>query len=204
MTNPADDRPPSDPYGPSGGSSALPPSGPGYGSSSGSGGSPGYGGPQGYGDPQGQPAAPGYGGAPGYGSPQGYGGPGYGDPGYGGGYERPKRNGFGIAALILGILALLTAFIPVLGLFLAIPFGLAALVLGFLGRRRAKRGEASNGGLALAGLVLGVLALVVSIGFTAFVLTRAEVRDAIDCVSQAQGDQAALERCQREAERRSR
>ena len=196
MTSPADDRPPSDPYGPSGGSSALPPSG------------PGYGGP-GYGDPQGQPGAPGYGSPPGYGgagygSPPGYGGPGYGDPGYGGGYERPKRNGFGIAALILGILALLTAFIPVLGLFLAIPFGLAALVLGFLGRRRAKRGEASNGGLALAGLILGVLALVVTVAFTAFVLTRSEVRDAIDCVSQAQGDQAALERCQREAERRTR
>ncbi len=119
------------------------------------------------GSPYGQQgsAAPPYG-QPGYQQPQ-YAPQGYPQQGYpqqapygsptGGG---KPRNGFGIAAVVLGILAILIGlFIFPLGLLLAV----IGIVLGFLGRRRAKRGEATNGGVALAGLVLSILGLLVSI-----------------------------------------
>ena len=34
------------------------------------------------------------------------------------------------------------------------------MIIGFLGRGRVKRGEANNGGVAIAGIVLGALAIV--------------------------------------------
>jgi hypothetical protein len=76
----------------------------------------------------------------GYGqNPAGYGqGSGYG-AGYGAPPTRP-RNGFGIAALILGLLALLASW-TVLG---GIVFGVLALIFGLLGQARAKRGESTT------------------------------------------------------------
>lgn len=140
------DRPPAapsygqDPYG-------QPPAGPPYGQQ-GSSAPPPYG-QQGYQQPQ----------YPQQGYPQQ--GP-YGSPASGG----KPRNGFGIAALVLGVLAIL------IGLFIfpvGLLFAVIGIVLGFLGWRRAKRGEATNGGVALAGLVLSILGLLVSIagGFLA-------------------------------------
>jgi hypothetical protein len=69
---------------------------------------------------------------------------------------RPGR-GFGIAALVLGISALLTSWIP-----FVVVLGLAATVLaivfGVLGRRRSRvAGQPS--GAATAGLVLGIIAV---------------------------------------------
>ncbi len=59
----------------------------------------------------------------------------------------------GIAALVLGI-----AQFP-LGLFcfLGLICGILAIVLGRLGMGKAKRGEATNGGIAKAGLILGIV-----------------------------------------------
>lgn len=72
----------------------------------------------------------------------------------------PKpRNGMGTAALILGILAILTCWIPVVGFVL----GLIALILGVVGRGRVKKLQATNGGAATTGLVLGVLSVIVNI-----------------------------------------
>jgi hypothetical protein len=73
-------------------------------------------------------------------------------------YGRP-RNGVGIAALIVGILGLLLS----VTVFLGIPLGILAVVLGLAGRGRAKRGEATNGGFALAGTILGVVAVLVGV-----------------------------------------
>jgi len=110
-----------------------------------------------------QPAGTGYG-QPGYGQPS-YGQPGYGQPGYGEPAAAP-RNGLGLAALIVGILAIIFAFLffP-LGLILA----LVAIGLGIAGRRRAKAGQATNGGMATGGLVLGVVSLLIAIGLAVFV-----------------------------------
>ncbi|MCM2390231.1 DUF4352 domain-containing protein [Streptomyces albipurpureus] len=79
-----------------------------------------------------------------------------------GGYNpppQPMRNGLGTAALVLGIIGLITGWIPFI-FFLGGGLGLLALIMGLIGRGRGKRGEASNKGAATAGAVLGLLAMV--------------------------------------------
>src|SRR5687767_11476175 len=93
-------------------------------------------------------------GAPAYGQ-QAYGQQAYGQQPFG--MPPPpagNRNGLGTVSLVLGILSLVTWFLFVGGL-----FGIIAVVLGFLGRGKAKRGEASNGGMALAGIITGALGI---------------------------------------------
>lgn len=111
----------------------------------------------------------------------------------------PKRNGFGTAALVLGILALVTCWTLVGGVVL----GIAAIVLGVLGRGRAKRGEADNGGSAIAGIVLGALGLVLalvlfSVGVAFFQSDSGQ--GLVDCLSEAGDDAAAQQACQTEFE----
>src|ERR1700704_2793700 len=113
---------------------------------------------------------------PGYGQnqpPAGYGqnpaglGPGYGQgPGYGAPLTRP-RNGFGIAALVLGLLALVLSWTIIGG----IVFGITALIFGLRGWARVKRGEATNGGLSVAGVILGLIGLLIAIGLIVFVVS---------------------------------
>ncbi len=78
------------------------------------------------------------------------------------------HNGLGIAGLVLGILAALVCAVPLIGL-LGVPLALIALVLSVLGVMRAYSGDASNFGIAAAGLVLSVAAL----GFATFWFTAA-------------------------------
>ncbi|GGR06700.1 hypothetical protein GCM10010219_08990 [Streptomyces netropsis] len=67
----------------------------------------------------------------------------------------PKdRDGAGTAALVLALSSYMLTTVAG-GFFLAIPVGIAAIVCGVVGVRRAKRGEASNGRMARVGLVLG-------------------------------------------------
>ena len=76
------------------------------------------------------------------------------------------RNEFGVASLILGLVALMTCW-----LMIGVPFGIAAVITGDLGRGRVKRGEANNPRTALAGIVLGGVAIVaglVAIGYWAW------------------------------------
>ena len=78
-----------------------------------------------------------------------------------------KSPGMAIASLILGIGALFFAFIPIVG-FLSIPFALVGLGLGLAGFSRARRGFEGKG-LAIAGSVASVVALLVSVlWFTVF------------------------------------
>ncbi|MET9465874.1 DUF4190 domain-containing protein [Streptomyces sp. NPDC006544] len=107
--------------------------------------------PAGYGYPA-QPPAPqaGYAGYPAY--------PGYqGLPGY---PYAPKSNGFGVTALVLGIIAVISCYGGIL-------FGIPAVIFGVLGRGKAKRGEADNDGMALAGVITGAVGIVVSCVFIA-------------------------------------
>lgn len=137
-------------------------------------------------------------GQPAYGQPA-YGQPAYGQPASGGG---PTRNGLGIAALVLGILSLFSWFLFIGGL-----LGLIAVILGFLGRGRAKRGEATNGGMALAGIItgaLGVLLTALAVAGIATVLDRGGFSDLKDCLAQAGSDQAAIDRCSTQFENRVR
>lgn len=74
------------------------------------------------------------------------------------GWPPRPRNGMGDAALALGIIGLV--------LFVAFPLamvlGVLALIFGAIGRGRARRGEASNRGQALAGMICGGVALVLA------------------------------------------
>ena len=168
--------------------------------------------PESYGDPATPP--PGthpYGSAqPGsqqqYGSPQ-YGGPQYGSQPYGGqpyggpafGEARPApRNGLGTAALVLGILAVITGLFIVGGL-----LGIAAIVLGVLGRKRVARGEATNGGMAIAGIVLGVLGVLLSalaIFGAVSLFNSSEFSNLTECLESAGGDRAAQQECRTDFE----
>ncbi|MEU4210622.1 DUF4190 domain-containing protein [Streptomyces sp. NPDC026206] len=115
--------------------------------------------------PYGPGAAPGayaqdpYGQAP-YGQ-TGYGTAAYGYPvaGYGQGWPAPAGaipdNSLGVAALVLGIVGTVLSPSIIFGVIL----GILAIVFGAMGRSKAATGEANNGGQALAGLILGGVAL---------------------------------------------
>lgn len=94
----------------------------------------------------------------------------------------PARNGLGTAALVLGIIGLVFAVIPFL-FWIGTVLGLLALILGIVGRGRAKRGEATNKGAALAGAVLGMVGIVVSVIIG--IVTVMAVDDAVDEINKA-------------------
>lgn len=63
--------------------------------------------------------------------------------------------------MILGIVA-----IPLVCCFyIGVPVGIAAVVLGFMGKQKADQGLATNRGMALAGLICGAVAIVLGILF---------------------------------------
>ena len=88
---------------------------------------------------------------------------------YGGAYPQgepygvQKNNGMAIAALIVGILAMLAIITIVGGVFL----GVIAIILGILGIRSAKKiaGPGARKGMAIAGIVLGAIASLLSVVF---------------------------------------
>ncbi|MFG2336096.1 DUF4190 domain-containing protein [Streptomyces yangpuensis] len=106
--------------------------------------------PPGYG----YPGYPGDAGYPGYPAQQGYPFPGAYPP-----YGRQPSNGFGVTSLVLGILAVVGCITS----FIAVALGIGAVVFGALGKGRANRGEADNGGMALAGIILGAIGIVLGL-----------------------------------------
>ena len=120
-------------------------------------------------------------------------------PGYPPSYHTPPqpvapKNGLGIAALVLAVVALLS----VATVFAPIALGTVAVVLGVVGHARAKRGIANNGGVAIAGIVLGALAIVVGLAFIAIWTTVwKDVRggDYIDCMEKACKSHVAQQHC---------
>jgi len=78
---------------------------------------------------------------------------------------RPIGNGYAIAALTLGVVGAVVALTSPFGSLIGIVCGLLGLIFGVVGLRNVNRHGAGNGGLALAGVILGSVALVVS-GYT--------------------------------------
>jgi len=79
------------------------------------------------------------------------------------GHPDAPHNQVGVASLILGIVALITCW-----LLIGVPFGIAAVLTGDSARRRVARGEANNPRTAMAGIVLGAVAIVaglIAIGY---------------------------------------
>jgi hypothetical protein len=105
------------------------------------------------------------------------------------------RNGLGITALILAIIGLVFCWSVAGGIIL----GLCAIIIGFVGRGRVKRGEATNGGVAIAGIVLGFLAIIVSLIFIPIwigVFKESGFGNYIDCMQSAGSDQSAQKKCE--------
>ncbi|MFD7298755.1 DUF4190 domain-containing protein [Streptomyces sp. NPDC059897] len=102
--------------------------------------------------------------------------------------QQVARNGLGTAALILGVIGALSGLIPLL-FWLAGILGVIALVLGLTGRGRAKRGEATNKGIALAGTILGLAAMGLAV-FGAYTTFKA-VDDTIDEINKSVSDTKA-------------
>ena len=106
----------------------------------------------------------------------------------------------GVASLVLGIIALV---LSVLFFPLGIICGIVAIVLGGLGRARARRGEATNGGQALAGLIMGIVGLVVGVIFAVtvgvfFSRNIDEIRDCSQLPTQQEVERCLEERLVKE------
>jgi hypothetical protein len=104
------------------------------------------------------------------------------------------KNGLGIAALVLAVIAL----VSVATVFAPIILGVVAVVIGFFGHGRVKRGAANNGGVAIAGIVLGALAVIVGLAFIAVwtaVWKDVGGRDYIDCMQKAGASHVQQQQC---------
>lgn len=130
--------------------------------------------------------------ATGFGAPSGQSGADapYGQPPQG------NSNGLGIGALVVGLLALFTSWLVIGGV-----LGIVAIVLGVLALGKVKRGEASNKGMGIAGIVLGALSILVAgvilaVGAAFF----DDVKGLSECVADAGGDAAAEAECERRFE----
>ena len=112
------------------------------------------------------------------------------------GYTPPPigpKNGLGIAALVIAIIGLVFCWTVVGGVIL----GVAAVIIGFVARGRVKRGQATNGGVAIAGIVLGFLAIIVSLVFIPIwisVFGDVGGTDYVDCLSKAGNDAQAVQK----------
>lgn len=104
------------------------------------------------------PPEPPHGGWPNPYSPGGYGAPAQPYPGV---MPRPtgRGNGLGIASLAVGFVAV----VAVVTIFGGAILGIAAVVMGVVARWRVKRGEATDGGVAVVGIVLGIVAIALSV-----------------------------------------
>lgn len=109
-----------------------------------------------------------------------------------------NSNGVGVAALVVGLLALFTSWLLIGGL-----LGIVAIVLGIVGLGKVKRHEASNKGMAIAGIVLGALSVLATgaiLALFGWVLSSDAGQDLAECLEQAGGDASAQAECQRQFE----
>lgn len=73
----------------------------------------------------------------------------------GGAMPMAPQNGMGTASLVLGILGLVCCG--------SLVMSIAAIVLGVMGRKKVQQGLATNGGAATAGMIMGIIGVVLSI-----------------------------------------
>ncbi|WP_345379739.1 hypothetical protein [Pseudonocardia yuanmonensis] len=101
------------------------------------------------------------------------------------------RNGLGTAGFVLGLLALLFAWIPFVGV-IGWPLSVLGLILSGFGLQRVTTGRADNKGLSVAGLALSAIALLVCVLWaTAFASAVSETSASSGTVSGATAPTAA-------------
>ena len=113
--------------------------------------------------------------------------------------QQPARGGSGmaIAALVLGLLAVLTSLTVIGGILL----GLAAIVLGLVALRRARRGQGGGRVMAIIGIIAGAVGIALSIALIAAgisLLNSDSGQDLQACLQEAGTDEAAQAQCQRD------
>jgi len=107
------------------------------------------------------------------------------------------RNGLGIGALVIAIIGLVSCLTVVGGVLL----GVVAVIMGLVARGRVKRGEADNGGVALAGVVLGFLSILAGLAFIPIWVIfwngvfGVTVNEYVDCLNKAGQDSTARQQC---------
>ncbi|MFC9508530.1 DUF4190 domain-containing protein [Streptomyces sp. NPDC057002] len=125
-------------------------------------------------------------------APGGYGYPGYPQAGSGypqsGGYGWPgmpmaPQNGMGIAAMVLGIVS--CTLFCLYGV-VSLVTGILAVVFGIKGRKRAEAGVATNHGQAQAGLIMGIIGII--LGITVIVLIAVGITAAINSDTSSDDD----------------
>lgn len=92
-------------------------------------------------------------------------------------YAQPAKKGLAVAALVLGILAIVGCLVPLLNIG-SIALGLVGLVLGIVAMAKADR--PGNGGkkMAVAGTVLSVLAIIGAVVINVVVINAANEQSA--------------------------
>ncbi|GGY50705.1 DUF4190 domain-containing protein [Streptomyces djakartensis] len=106
----------------------------------------------------------------------GYGYPGYPQGGYGWpGMPPAPQNGMGIAAMVLGIVS--CTLFCLYGV-VSLVTGILAVVFGIKGRKRADAGVATNHGQAQAGLIMGIIGII--LGIAVIVLIAVGITAAIN------------------------
>jgi hypothetical protein len=89
------------------------------------------------------------------------------------GYQQPQQpyyaaphqsNGIAVAGGVVGIIALVTAFIPFID-FVSIVLGILAIIFGAVGNGRAARMGGQSRGMAITGIVCGIIAVAISVLF---------------------------------------
>jgi hypothetical protein len=76
----------------------------------------------------------------------------------------PNGNGVGTAAGVLGIISAVLMFVPVIN-YLSVLLGTLAIIFGARGNRRARLYPGTPKGMAVTGLVLGIISLVIALIF---------------------------------------
>jgi len=105
--------------------------------------------------------------------------------------------GMATAALVLGILAILTSFTVIGGVLL----GVLAIIFGVIAARRARRGLGRGRGRAIAGIVTGVIgvllaALLIAVGVSVF--NSPAGKNLRSCLQDANGNQQQVQQCENE------
>ena len=84
-------------------------------------------------------------------------------------FTRPtsKQVGMAVASMVLGILSILIGWIPIVGWFLGSIMALLAIILGAIAMSNANKRPAEFGGkgMAVTGLVLGIISIGLAILF---------------------------------------
>jgi hypothetical protein len=107
------------------------------------------------------------------------------------------KNGLGTAALVCGIVGLVFALIPIIGIFFGLILGILAIVFGAIGISRVNRNVANNRGSAVAGLVIGIIAFVLAIiAWTVIYAAADSLNNSLDHLDSVNANSTAFQHAQ--------